>query len=151
MNVAASPVLYLLDTNILVHLVREDAVSRRILQQYDLHNHQPRPLLCEITQGELRSLALQFDWGVHRVDKALHLLTYFTTTPIGDRTIYESYARIDQYCVSRGRVLDANDVWIAAATMVSGAKLLTTDHDFDPLHNVFLQREWIDPHLDLRG
>jgi predicted nucleic acid-binding protein len=149
MNLSASPLIYLLDTNILVHLVREDAVSQRILRRYDLLNHQPRPLVCEVTQGELRSLALQFGWGRRRVERALNLLAYFTTTPIGDLMVYETYSKIDQYCVSRGRVLGDNDAWIAAGTVAADALLLTTDHDFDPLHKVFLQREWIDPHLDV--
>lgn len=34
----------------------------------------------------------------------------------------------------RGKALGKNDLWIAAAAKVSGATLLTTDPDFDILH-----------------
>lgn len=146
-----TPLLYLLDTNVLVHLVREDAVSRRLLHRYELFHRQPRPLLCEVNHGELRSLALQFDWGLRRVTSALELLDYFVTVPISTTRVYQTYSEIDRYCIAQGRALGDNDVWIAAATEVSAARLLTTDRDFDPLHHVFFHREWIDPHLDARA
>lgn len=44
-----------------------------------------------------------------------------------------------------GRPMGENDVWIAAAARVTNTRLLTTDHDFDPLHPTMLQRDWIDP------
>jgi tRNA(fMet)-specific endonuclease VapC len=37
-----------------------------------------------------------------------------------------------------------NDLWIAATTSVLDAILLTTDNDFDHLHNEFLQVAKID-------
>jgi tRNA(fMet)-specific endonuclease VapC len=36
-------------------------------------------------------------------------------------------------------------LWIAATAHVTGATILTTDRDFDPLHGLFLQRDWVDP------
>ena len=150
MEAPPDPPLYLLDTNILVHLVREDAVGHRLLGQYDLRRRQPRPLICEVTHGELHPLALQFQWGAHRVRRAQELLDYFVTVSISSDSVYETYAEMDQYCVAQGRVLGDNDVWIAAVTEVSLAHLLTTDRDFDPLHGVFITGEWVDPQLDVR-
>ncbi len=45
----------------------------------------------------------------------------------------------------RAIALGKNDLWIAATAQVTGAAILTTDRDFDPLHGLFLQRDWIDP------
>lgn len=149
MTAVSSPALYLLDTNILVHLVREDAVAHRLLLQYELLLRQPCPLICEVTHGELRSLALQFAWGARRTARTLELLDYFETVPIGSPTLYGVYATIDQYCVAHGRSLGDNDVWIAATTGLAAATLLTTDRDFDPLHGLFFRREWVNPHLDV--
>jgi predicted nucleic acid-binding protein len=44
--------------------------------------------------------------------------------------------------------LGDNDVWIAATASLADAVFLTTDRDFDPLHGIFLTREWVDPHQD---
>lgn len=32
-----------------------------------------------------------------------------------------------------------NDLWIAATAALLGLKLVTTDHDFDHLHDVFFE------------
>ena len=44
-----------------------------------------------------------------------------------------------------GRRMRKNDLWMAVTAYGLSAHLLTTDHDFDHLHGVFLQRDWIDP------
>ncbi len=36
-----------------------------------------------------------------------------------------------------------NDVWIAAAAHVTGARIITTDTDFDHLHPGFLVRDYL--------
>jgi tRNA(fMet)-specific endonuclease VapC len=38
-----------------------------------------------------------------------------------------------------------NDVWIAATAKATDVVLLTTDKDFDHLHDVLITRIWIDP------
>lgn len=55
--------LYFLDTNILVHLIREDDIGQYIRNQYGVLLIEPRPLISSITHGELRSLSLQWNWG----------------------------------------------------------------------------------------
>ena len=49
----------LLDTNILVHYVREDALSQVIEARYSLRVAKPAPIISVITEGELRALARQ--------------------------------------------------------------------------------------------
>lgn len=73
--------LYLLDTNILVHLVRGDAIGEHVRATYTLTLLEPKPLLSVVTEGELRSLAYQFQWGKQKVEQALFYLTYFTVSP----------------------------------------------------------------------
>ena len=51
---------------------------------------------------------------------------------------------IDAHLQRTGRPLGKNDVWIAATAAVTGARLLTTDKDFDRLDPLFLSRDWID-------
>lgn len=45
------------------------------------------------------------------------------------------------------RQMGKNDLWIAATASVLKATLLTTDHDFDHLHTVFVEVVYIDPKL----
>jgi predicted nucleic acid-binding protein len=52
------PPLYLLDTNILVHLVRGDGVGQYVRDAYAPLLRDPRPLICVVSDGELCSLAL---------------------------------------------------------------------------------------------
>lgn len=59
--------LYLLDTNILVHLVRGDAVGQHIRSKYSPALLEPRPLISIVTEGELRSLAYQFRCEKRRI------------------------------------------------------------------------------------
>jgi predicted nucleic acid-binding protein len=60
------PDLYLLDTNILVHLVRGDHAGEEIKAKYAPYTKDPKPLICAVTDGELRSLSLLFSWGPYR-------------------------------------------------------------------------------------
>jgi tRNA(fMet)-specific endonuclease VapC len=124
---------YLLDTNILVHLVRGDSTGEEIKTMYAPYTRNPKPLICSVTEGELRSLALQFSWGTQKVDKMNYALEYFGRVPIESKDVMEAYAAIDFFSKSQGIKMGKNDLWIAATTYTSGARLITTDDDFDHL------------------
>ena len=140
--------LYFLDTNILVHLIREDRVGQRIRDRYGVLLIEPRPLISGVTQGELRSLALQWKWEERKKDQMNFFLNYFYRMKIDAPEVYEAYASIDAYSQSVGQTMGKNDVWIAASARVMGARLLTTDKDFDHLDPRFLAHDWIDPERD---
>ena len=135
--------IYLLDTNILVHLVRGDKTGQRIKLSHAPALAIPRPLVSIVTEGELRSLALQFRWGKTKVDQALFYLSYFQRVSIDQEAIFSAYAALDAYSVSIGRNPGKNDLWIAATAHVMGACILTTDRDFDHLARRFLAVECI--------
>jgi tRNA(fMet)-specific endonuclease VapC len=73
------------------------------------------------------------------------VLTALRRTPVETPGVLEAYVAIDVYSLDNGVTMGKNDVWIAATAQVTGATLLTTDHDFDHLAGIFLTREWIDP------
>jgi tRNA(fMet)-specific endonuclease VapC len=137
--------LYLLDTNILVHYVRSDEVWGRIQARYSLLMVDPRPMICVVTVGELRSLALQFNWQAARLNQMDFILNYFDWSNIDRRSVLNAYALIDAHTRSAGREMGKNDLWIAATAHALGARLMTTDRDFDFIHPAFIHREWIDP------
>lgn len=132
--------LYLLDTNILVHLVRGDALGQRIQATYAPLMAERRPLISVVTDGELRSLTYQFDWGNERLEQVLFLLGYFQRMPIDTPDVLRAYVVIDADSRRNGRRMGKNDLWIAATTHVTGATLLTSDEDFDHLDPVFLSQ-----------
>ena len=61
--------LYQLDTNILVHYVRDSAVWKGLRDTYQLLLIEPTPILSIVTAGELRSLAMQFRWGQAKLER----------------------------------------------------------------------------------
>jgi tRNA(fMet)-specific endonuclease VapC len=67
---------------------------------------------------------------------------------IDDSEIIRAYAVIDAHSQRTGQPLGKNDAWIAATASVTGARLLTTDKDFDRLDPLFLLHDWIDPNAD---
>lgn len=124
---------YLLDTNIMVHQVRGDATGEEIRERYNLLALEPKPLISVVSDGELRSLILQFGWGSARREQAQFLLQYFDRFPIVDDRLFPAYAAIDASSRQRGVRMGKNDLWIAVTAYVIGATLLTTDADFDHL------------------
>jgi tRNA(fMet)-specific endonuclease VapC len=141
----ASPPPYLLDTNVLVHYVRASPVWVRIRDVYQPLTVIPSPLISVVSEGEIRSLALQWKWGRKKLDQMEFALSFFQSQTIDNPDLIRTYAAIDAYCEEIGQPLGKNDLWIAATAAVTGACLLTTDRDFDRLVPRFLTRDWIDP------
>jgi tRNA(fMet)-specific endonuclease VapC len=137
--------IYFFDTNILVHLVREDLLGDHIRKTYSPFLIDAKPFICVVSDGEIRSLALQWSWGKQKLNQMHFLLSFFRRVPIERPEVLEAYATIDAYTESIARPTGKNDIWIAAATYITGARLITTDKDFDHLQPSFFSRDWIDP------
>lgn len=136
---------YLLDTNILLAHIRLGTLGQYLKAVYNLYALQPAPIISIVTEGEIRALALRHNWGVVKIADLQRLLNSVIIVPLPYRNIIDAYARIDHHCVQNGLSVGKNDLWIAATAHVTGATILTTDRDFDPLHGLFLQRDWVDP------
>lgn len=137
--------LYLLDTNILVHYVRASTLWERVRDKYQPLTTEPRPIISVVSEGEIRSLATQWEWGQKKPDQMEFALSFFKVTTIHEPKLIHAYAVIDAYCEEISQPLGKNDLWISATAAVRGARLLTTDRDFDRLVPRFLTRNWIDP------
>lgn len=132
------PDLYLFDTNILVHLVRDDQTGQEIKAKFTPYTRDPKPLICIVTDGELRSLSLQFGWGGQKLDQMNFALDYFGQVPIEPKELREAYAAIDAHSKAKGIKMGKNDLWIAASAVFTNARILTTDGDFDHLNPDFI-------------
>ncbi len=140
-----TPNALLLDTSILMAYIRFGPLGQYIDAVYDLYTVQPQPTISVVTEGEIRALALKLNWGQAKVTDMERLLAVLTVIPLPFGGVLDAYARIDTHCERNGLALGKNDLWIAATAHVTGATLLTSDADFDPLDGVFLQRLWVDP------
>jgi len=136
---------FLLDTNILIAYIRWGLLGHYIEATYNLYTLQPTPIISIVTEGEIRAIALRYGGGAVKVAALQRLLNSVTIVPLPYRGVIDAYAQIDHHCVQNGLVVGKNDLWIAATAHVTGATILTTDRDFDPLHGLFLQRDWVDP------
>lgn len=138
---------YLFDTNILIHYIRRSPLFHDVEREYDpfgLGNH---PLVSVVAIGEIKSFATQSEWGNKRWTELYEMLEKFTKIDIRYGIIDDRYAEIDTFSQNKlpgqplgltPRNMGKNDLWIVATASVLGAKLLTTDGDFNHLHGVFL-------------
>ena len=121
-SLAPASQLFLLDTSVIIHLVRGAEVCQRILRSYDLIHCQPRPLVCVVSLAEVRVLAAVNHWG-ERKRQAL------------ERTL-QSLVVVDIHARQHpmgARHMGKNDLWIAACAAAADAFLLSTDDDFEHL------------------
>ena len=135
---------FALDTGVLVAYVRRGALGDWIEDTYHLRSRSQLSLICVVTEGEIRSLALQRNWGAARQREIQRLIDRFISVPLDFPGVIESYAGLDHFSRQMGRPMGKNDLWIAATARATGATLLTTDRDFDHLYPSWITRDWID-------
>jgi len=139
--------LVLLDTSVLVHLIRQSHIGRQIEADHDLASRPERPLVSFVTLGEARALALKLGWGADKTRRLDDLLYQLVVVNINQGDILEHYATLDHHTekVARpARQMGKNDLWIAAPASALSAVLVTTDGDFDHLAPRFFHRVKVD-------
>jgi tRNA(fMet)-specific endonuclease VapC len=136
-----APRPYLLDTNILVHLIRQNELGRRINQSYHLTASLGRALISVVTVGELYRFGM--NWEKQKRDRLTELLDQIVWIDINNIEILEKFGELRHFLKSK--VVGDNDLWIAATACVTDSILLTCDKDFDPLADIFIKRIWLDP------
>ncbi len=140
---------YVLDTNILLHYLRDSPLSKKIDAQFNpLDVNLNEAILSVVSLGEIRAIAKINDWGAARLKKINSLCNELLITDIHAEDVIERYAEIDAFSQGKligrplkmsSRNMGKNDLWIAATASVLEACLLTTDTDFEHLHDEFLQ------------
>ncbi len=133
---------YLLDTNIVLHVTRENStISTALDTRFHLRNSPFRPTICEVTVAELWAFAQS--WGVKRKELLKRTIDDLVVVPIGDERIHHRWAALYSFARSNGMAIqhDHNDVWIAAVAYVTGLQLVSTDGKaFLPLRGT----AWVD-------
>ncbi len=137
--------LVMLDTNIIVYLVRGGAAGRWIDQQYQLGTRTERPLCSIVSVGESLGIAAKRGWGSEKSHRLLTAMRNLVIVQVGQGKIVERYGAIAAFLEATGQPIQQNDMWIAASAAETAAVLLTTDLDFERLHPTHVEVEWLDP------
>jgi tRNA(fMet)-specific endonuclease VapC len=139
---------YLLDTNIVLNLIRKSPLSEQLRLEYSLFKSSQRLFISIVVEGELESIALQNEWGKPKIKELTGYLDAFMKVDIRIQSIIKRYAEIDAFSQGKlknlllntsSRNMGKNDLWIAATASVLKIPLMTTDNDFNHLDNVFLK------------
>ena len=137
---------YLLDTNIVLNLIRNSPLSKQLRTDFQLFNTQ-RLFISVVVEGELASLALQNQWGDAKLNELENYISAFITVDIRVESIIKRYGEIDAFSQNKlknrplntsSRNMGKNDLWIAATASVLNIPLMTTDNDFYHLDKEYL-------------
>jgi len=135
--------IFTLDTNILIHLLRGSDVAEWVRKEY-LKEAAPTLIVSIVSQAEIESIALQRNYGERKLGELRKLLSEFLIIPVDNVELVKRYAEIDAYSQGKlaarelpngftSRNMGKNDIWIAATASLTRSVLLTTDSDFDHL------------------
>jgi len=147
----------LLDTNILLNIVRLGDF-KGVMQFINPYNEVI--YISVVSEAEIRSISLKNKWGEKRQDILYNFLSEINIVEI-NQSYVNIYAEIDSYSQRANpsfhtyqfdtpRNMGKNDLWISSLAALLGLELVTTDGDFDHLHNVFFPVRRIDPNDFIR-
>jgi tRNA(fMet)-specific endonuclease VapC len=139
--------LVVLDTSVLVHLVRNDGVGQRVLSDHGLHELPDRPLVSIVTVGEMQALAELWNWGQRKKNSLDDLLRQVVVVRLSQGDIVRRYGEIEVFNKRTSvpaRPVGENDTWIAATANAVDGTLVTADSDFDHLGGKFFSLVRVD-------
>lgn len=140
--------IYLLDTSVILPLVRGNALGKHIDERFGLRSAAQRPFVSVVSLGEVRVLAKRNDWGEAKLRALSNALDNLVVVDINHPSVMDAYVELDLISQSHpegARNMGKNDLWIAACAKAAGATLLTTDNDFSHLIPEHVDGEVIDP------
>jgi len=133
---------YALDTNIVLVYLRDEQFKANIETQYAVFSEGSNPIISVVTIGEIRSIALQNNWGAKRIAYVEQFLKEFIVIDVRYNDLLNAYAEIDAFSQGKlaqkplgtsSRNMGKNDLWIAATAHIMNARLITMDKDFQHL------------------
>lgn len=137
--------LVVLDTNTLVHWVRQDSTGRFLVSHYCLDQRDERSVLSTVVEGEVRGLAKYWNWGAAKLKRLDEILLELVRVDVGHPDIVFDYATLYFEDQKGGHNTGENDLWIAATAKATDAVLLTCDNDFGWMSPRLLRVETVAP------
>jgi len=139
---------YVLDTNIILVYLKDEQFKAAIEAQYDVFSESNNPIISVVTIGEIRSIALQNNWGAKRIEFVEQFLKEFVVIDVRYNDLINTYAEIDAFSQGKfarkplgtsSRNMGKNDLWIAATAHIMNAQLITMDKDFQHLDKEYFE------------
>jgi len=129
------PAPYMLDTTVLLHWTRNSPQAKAIDTNFRLSSSAMRPLVCEVSLGEMLAFSLSRKWGTQKLRRLAELERHVVVVHISDPGVRQAYADLSTLAQSSGWSVfhGKNDLWVAAAAHAADAHPLTMDTDFLPL------------------
>ena len=134
------------DTNFLILFIRDNSPNENIRNVVNPQRRQE--YISLVSQVELKSFAVQNDWGKLRMNKIQKLLDSLNVVDINNPFVLDKYVDIDTFSQRKHptisspfktpRNMGKNDIWIASTASVLNLQLVTTDSDFDHLNGIVL-------------
>ena len=137
-----------LDTNVFIEYVREGAKMQYLEEQFAPFASGNTTYVSIVTVAELYAFADHRRWGPVKWEKMYKLLSEVRAIEISSEEIIEAYRAVEAYSRNPSHdrhregssiIMGKNDIWIAATAKLLGARLLTSDSDFDHLHPDFIE------------
>ena len=138
--------IYVFDTNILLHEVRQSKLFNRVLERTTIGEASTVQVVSFATVAEIKSIAYRSGWGAARLNRLRAIFDNYLIIDQITPDLIEQYVEIEAYSQGKhparkgdfsARNMGKNDLWIAATASVLDASLLTTDRDFDHLNGVY--------------
>src|SRR3990172_12853676 len=98
--------LIVLDTNVLVHLARNDKLGQKIEVAYDLTKRPVRPIISIVTVGGLFAFARKRSWGEGKIDNLKSIIGNLTVVDIRPQAVIDHYAKIAARSEAMGRRME---------------------------------------------
>lgn len=128
---------YLLDTNIVSLIMRQDAI---IIQNFGLYRAQKQNLLmCGVTYFEIRRGLLAKN-ATAQMRKFEAFMKIVPIIMLDDVAIFEQAAVIYADLQRRGLMIQTEDILIAATAMVKGLTLVSRDEDLTRIQGLDLEQ-----------
>lgn len=137
---------YIFDTNVVILFMKDWKIRQFLNKNYEPFKKGNKALLSIVTIGELKSLAQRNQWNTKRIQELKAYLEKFVIIDVSSEPMLDLYADIETFSQGRhqtkklntsARNMGKNDLWIAATTAITKAKLITMDKDFTHLDKVY--------------
>lgn len=146
---------YILDTNILIHKIRDSFVWHHIRKEYFSKGTKNNAFASVVSIGEIRSFGRRNNWGDKKMAELKSLFLQIKPIYLKGEEIQAAYAEIDTYSQNKhksrtlppkysARNMGKNDLWIAATAHAMKYDLISTDADFQHLDGIFFNFIYID-------
>jgi len=139
---------FVLDTNIILHYLKDTEKKKWLSKIVGPLQQGNTPIISVVSVAEIKALAAKNSWGNKRMLAIEEFLKELIIIDIKYNELIDAYVQIDTFSQGKSeemplnvssRNMGKNDLWIAATTLLTNSKLITTDNDFKHLNDTFFE------------